>query len=568
MATLRLLRVRWTTVWSFLVILAGAVFLSRNHADPDFWGHVQYGRDVLRNGLPLTATYSYTAINYRWINHENLSEIIFAWVVDHWGVPALLFMKALSGAALTGILWFRLRHRGLTPLVATVVLLAGLANVMFFWTLRPQWFTLTLFVVLLALLDDKSSQAGRSLGTSSGAQLTEGRRMLRRLLWIAPGVFLVWANFHGGFVLGLVFLAAYLGLRSCQWALSFRRAGIVLASQAAVVLLLCVASTLVNPYGWELHRWLRYSLGAARPEIAEWHPPRLLDPVFTPWWVFLGFSAIVGALTWRRRDWLRSVMLVLFAWQPLLHLRHIPFYTLAFLWWCAEDTAIVWNGFMRRFGIRARLAPAADNPPLWLWIAAGAVAVGLIGLLVSQVGVIPVHREQYPVDCVQYIARQGLDGRMVARFDWAQYVLETFAHGPKDRPVTLAVDGRFRTCYPRSVLDAYFDFAQGDDPACRNRAPNSPPFDPTRILRMGNPDLVLIGCDERQPGRILREHARDWTLLYRDGVAELWGRRSRYDDPKRPDYVASEQRLLNVPKPHGFVPWPAHPDWTQGNNTR
>jgi hypothetical protein len=60
------------------VLLASAVALSLNVADPDLWGHVQYGRDALAHGLPVTTTYSYVAHNQRWINHEILAEYALA----------------------------------------------------------------------------------------------------------------------------------------------------------------------------------------------------------------------------------------------------------------------------------------------------------------------------------------------------------------------------------------------------------------------------------------------------------------------------------------------------------
>ncbi|GIW95930.1 MAG: hypothetical protein KatS3mg110_3971 [Pirellulaceae bacterium] len=540
-------------------MLAAAVMLSRNHADPDFWGHVQYGRDVLEKGLPLTATYTYTAVHFPWINHENLAELFFAWTVDRIGVPFLLGLKAASGAALAALLWWRLRKAGLSLSAATVVLLGGLANVMFFWTLRPQWFSLIFFAVLLALLDDDYERLGRHHGNHPPPP--RPTPLLRKLLWGAPWLFAVWANTHGGFVLGLAVLAAYLGLSSLERLWRERLAALPWIGRAATVVVLCAAATLVNPYGWRLHTWLVYSLGNPRPEIAEWHPPRLFDPVFVPWWSFLAFAVLVGVATLHRRSWVRTVLLVLFAWQALEHLRHIPFFALAFLWWCGPDVAYLLAG-LRRWARRNR--PSCDSairPPWWLWAASGAVACLLAGLLVTQMRAIPVSRQVWPVDALQFMADQRLSGRVVARFNWAQYVLETFANAPVQQPVTLAVDGRFRTCYPRRVLDAYFDFAQGTDRSCRNRAPDSPPFDPTRILRLGNPDLVLIGCDERLPCGVMRSYSDEWVLLYRDGTAELWGRRSRYDDPKSPHYLPPQQRKLHGPERRGHVAWPAHPVW-------
>jgi len=64
---------------SALTLLLCAYILSMNLADPDLWGHVRYGQDPLRDGvLPATSTYTFTAENYRWINHENLCEVVFA----------------------------------------------------------------------------------------------------------------------------------------------------------------------------------------------------------------------------------------------------------------------------------------------------------------------------------------------------------------------------------------------------------------------------------------------------------------------------------------------------------
>ena len=60
------------------MVLAYAVAFSPNLADADLWGHVQHGRDALQHGLSTTTTHSYTADGYRWINHENLAELILA----------------------------------------------------------------------------------------------------------------------------------------------------------------------------------------------------------------------------------------------------------------------------------------------------------------------------------------------------------------------------------------------------------------------------------------------------------------------------------------------------------
>ena len=74
----------WAQRLALLAIVLTATYtMSINVADPDLWGHVQYGNDVLADGyIHETTTYSYTAVGFRWINHENLAELTFAGIVN------------------------------------------------------------------------------------------------------------------------------------------------------------------------------------------------------------------------------------------------------------------------------------------------------------------------------------------------------------------------------------------------------------------------------------------------------------------------------------------------------
>src|SRR5215210_4822308 len=94
------------------VLLACGVALSLNVADPDLWGHVQYGRDALAHGLPTTTTYSYVADGYRWINHEILAEYALAICNDWLGGSGLLIAKCLLGLAVVGAILRRALSQG------------------------------------------------------------------------------------------------------------------------------------------------------------------------------------------------------------------------------------------------------------------------------------------------------------------------------------------------------------------------------------------------------------------------------------------------------------------------
>ena len=206
-----------------LAIVALALAFSYHGADPDLWGHVQYGRDAWATGLPNTATYTYTAEGHRWINHEHGSELLFAWLIDHGGVWALLVLKTLLGlGVLSLVAWQARRERVGWPVVTmTVVLVAGVLAC--YWPLRPQVISYTLFAVLIWLLTTAFSgwQSGWSW-PNARPRLQQRRRTgsvrVHRWgrLWLVPVLFAFWANMHGAFVAGLAVFVVYMVLRGAE----------------------------------------------------------------------------------------------------------------------------------------------------------------------------------------------------------------------------------------------------------------------------------------------------------------------------------------------------------------
>ena len=58
--------------------VAAFFMIATTHADPDLWGHVRFGLNILEHGRLHTADpYSFTS-GRSWVNHEWLSEVAFA----------------------------------------------------------------------------------------------------------------------------------------------------------------------------------------------------------------------------------------------------------------------------------------------------------------------------------------------------------------------------------------------------------------------------------------------------------------------------------------------------------
>jgi hypothetical protein len=562
---------KWFRLGFLLAAAMGcAVAISPSPADPDLWGHVRYGRDVLETGeLATTTTYSYTAEGFRWINHENLMELALALGADSLGSQGMLIAKCALGMFVIALMsWFAYRG-GVSLVTVCVISLLVSVNLAHHWAMRPQLATYAFYALMLALLQWCFA------GWQGKWQLPIGRLRRRdavpseieyssyrlRFLWLMPILFLLWANSHGGFIAGFCIYAAYLGLRSLEVLCSHGRRGLGLLRRFALMVIVAGLATFVNPYGPNLHFWLVESLGIPRPEITEWAAANMFSQGAIPLWTLIVLTIGSLVLSHRSRDFTYIVILALTLWQSLIHARHIPFFAIAVGFWLPPYV----SDLFKQFSIgKQEKEVSQQSSPVWR----GALAVGLclaiclLGYrLHDRLSVLQVKKSKYPVAAFQYIADHELNGRMVVTFNWAQYSIAAFGPtSPDEQGILVSVDGRFRTCYPQEVLDMNFDLVLGDQgPTGRFRSPNSPSFDSKRILEFRKPDLALICRGQPHSQRVMERNTNTWVLLYQDSLAQLWGRRTKYADPLSPEFIAPSQRNVGNQRQEGIVDWPAMP---------
>lgn len=567
------------------VILASGVAFSLNIADPDLWGHVQYGRDALASGLPATTTYSYIAQGYPWVNHEILAELALAIGYDYLGSVGLMLIKVGLGMGIMTLMVRRAlaQQTGLLATCAVSLLVAVcLAN---HWTLRPQLISYTSFAVLLALLGwcfegwegtwqmawpkwaSKALQTTTNQDSTQGSHAGEGTLVPLvysidriRHLWLVPILMMVWTNSHGGFLAGYCVMVAYLGLRGVE-AISRKGWGANgLVKRLAMFATVAGLATFINPYGFGFHGWLFDDLIVPRPEIVEWRAPSLLDVQNVPFFLLAATWLLTLVLSKRPRDFAQIIILGLLLWQSFTHLRHIAFFAIALGFWLPPHL----DSLLTRFKIsREGESPAEALSPRYLqWSWAGLAIAGIccFAQLFLQCKEIKVEREKYPVSAIQYIAGENLAGKMVCTFNWAQYALAALGpRQPGEEGILIHVDGRCRTSYSQQMLDEHFDFVMGNvGPDMRYRDPANP-FNPTLALERGNPDLVLISRRQIPSVDVMKGQGTAWVLLYQDELAQVWGRAVKYAEPASPHFIPPARRQISDAKQSGFARWPAIP---------
>ncbi len=131
----------------FLLTSFGLYWFSDSIADPDLWGHVRFGQDIIRTGSIIQGdTYSYHTDGEPWINHEWLSEVILGGLYDQLGSTGLIAFKVFAGLLFLGLSHGHLRRHGLGPFPSVLLLiLISIPFRMGLGTIRPQIFTYLFF---------------------------------------------------------------------------------------------------------------------------------------------------------------------------------------------------------------------------------------------------------------------------------------------------------------------------------------------------------------------------------------------------------------------------------------
>jgi len=222
----------------FLVLLCILVLSPASSGllgDADTGWHIRNGEQILAtHSVPRVDSFSYTKGGEAWYAWE--------WLYDA-GIGAIHKLSGLNGVVLfTGIviagtfaLLFRfvLRRSGNFVVAASLTLLAAAAAQVHMLA-RPHVLT-WLFTLLWVEILYRFNEGGR-----------------RILLWL-PLLMLLWVNVHGGFILGLVLLGVCGVAQVWNHLTAPRDDDFERGSFLALVFSVCLAVTLLTPYGYKLH---------------------------------------------------------------------------------------------------------------------------------------------------------------------------------------------------------------------------------------------------------------------------------------------------------------------------
>jgi hypothetical protein len=305
----------------------------------DLWGFVNYGKWILEHGrLPAADPFMPLAEGIRVINSSWLAQVIFGTVEGLGGADWLSNLYAITEvlvfALLARVFFVQTQRLWLSLCGSALVFFLAQSRIL---VIRPEMFGCVCCALLFWLLAREYEFLLASNGDgTAGARASGKRRGLtdRLLLWLGvPVIFVLWANLHGSFAVGLAILGCCTmgqaieslwkrrNLKSLIEAPEFRRW--VLLTELAI------GATLVNPYGVDLMIYTaQFASNPNLRDVWEWKPYNFLGPGGMH--LAVSFVLIMLAMRWSRRRMrpVEVLLLGLFGIATLASIRLITWYSI------------------------------------------------------------------------------------------------------------------------------------------------------------------------------------------------------------------------------------------------
>jgi hypothetical protein len=493
----------------FAAILLGLCLIapSRLLNDGGIGWHIRTGELILGGtGIPRLDPFSASFAGRPWFAWEWLFDKMAAALHFSWGLNGVVLLGALVIAVTfrgwfcralqtSGSLLFALPATLLVFVVSSVHLLA-----------RPHVFSWLFTVLWWGILD---------------RYLENGKQW--QLVNLLP-ITALWANVHGGFVLGLALLltcAAGAVVEALTKRGNERRAARRRVWQLGLWSVLCFLASLANPNGFSLHLHIYRYLTDRRllAQIDEFRPPNL------HWFAVQCFLVLLGLavwMAWRRRSVLgvpRLLVFGLMAWSGLYAVRNLPLAAMIIAMIAARAVhGIGIDGVARNSGARARLAAWSARMTAvefqlrgGLWSLA---AVIFVFVLVQRGGEIRGHTlmaahfdaRRFPVGVTETLEQRGLSDIVFCPDAWGGYMI--YRLWPQAR---LVVDDR-HDFYGAEFLEQHVRVLRGE-PGWQ------------AWLDHQHADVLVLPANSGLVRELTREREFSWELLDADAVARVYVRR-------------------------------------------
>jgi type IV secretory pathway VirB2 component (pilin) len=269
--------------------------------------------------------YSFSKPNAPWYAWEWLTDVLDGSLHRVAGLKGIVLLAAVLIGLFALSLVRRMVSRDTHLFVALVVALLSVGGSSIHFLARPHLMTLLLLSISIWVIEEDRKHASSTIW------------------WLVP-LTAVWTNLHGGFLSVIVVLGlATVGSAIEAW---FGSNGTIRdAVRYGKLTLACAAASLVNPYGWNLHKHVVEYLRSdwIRSVIQEFQSPVFRSENMLQFEALMLIGLIVAGAQFRRWKVVEGLWIVFWAHMALGSVRHAPIFVTVTAPIIASQLSDWWN---------------------------------------------------------------------------------------------------------------------------------------------------------------------------------------------------------------------------------
>jgi hypothetical protein len=470
----------------YSVILTGPQLFN---GDGDLGWHTTIGNYILHSWkVPTTDIFSHTLYGARFVAHEWLAEVAFAFANQLMGLNGDVLLTALLASITILLVYEQMVKRNVFRLVALFISLWVAFAASIHWLARPHMFTFLFVAIWTYWLEDIYTYHGKNI-------------------WHFPLLMFIWANTHGAFFAGFVVWGTYVA----DWIFEFWqvRGTKEMGRQLALIGLLSFLVTFVNPSGW--HLWDTtvgfVSNSFLTSHIVEYASPDFHDKNVWPFLFMVGFALFALVQAGRKIQVREALLLAGWAVLGLYSIRNIPLFAVItaptfgklIQPWAEKISALVkWDSNLG--GTEKALR---GN----VWIIGSTVLLGLIlwsGTPLDKNGIGNIYLpNKMPIQAVDWLQANPQEGKMFNNYVWGGYIL--YRLWPAQ---TVFIDAR-TDFYGEKLLREYLTVNNVSDGW-------------KEILEKYNVSWMIVQKGDRLAEYLKANQTEGWKVIYEDELAVIF----------------------------------------------
>jgi hypothetical protein len=268
------------------------------------WAHRQ---------VPWRDPFSFTMPGRPWFAWEWGWDVLISAIHHHWSLAGVVWVHIALLGVIAVVLFRQVRRRAGNDVFAFALTVLALEVSSLHWLARPHLVSWLFVLATIGII---------------GAW----ERGNRWVLWSIPPLVALWTNLHGSFFIAPLTLGLYAAGYLIRELLADDKIPLLrrlkTAGECFACAVACLAASLLNPYGLELHRHvLSYLRDAKQLDVINefqsldfHHPPALYFEIL----LLLGVLAALSSI--RRNRWGEALVIVVWAHFALHASRNIPIY--------------------------------------------------------------------------------------------------------------------------------------------------------------------------------------------------------------------------------------------------